>query len=331
MSRSISLLFVGFFLVSYGWTQTIGGKKLSSSWKTIQGKYNPDSTKINDLVFVPGGGIFLCSTKGLYLYMDTISVFYPLSINPLINGGSISSITLHKNQFYTAFKDGYGLYRSTNLLKWEAVGSGKLGSGKVIHLYDFDSILFVCNWQKTIFTTKDRGVKFVNISLGFSTLGKSYINELAHNKEYIFCSMNNDAIYRLSIKKSYEWESCKTGIPDNNYTFGDIAVTDKAVFVVTPVGCFISKNNGSKWDVISNAPKNITRLVCFNNILYAGTSDGQLQYSEDSGLTWKLIPTDEMKGLSISGIAVSPDGLMISVDGLSVGKSNLCFYKAFTK
>lgn len=331
MNRTFSLLLFLTFFTTLATAQTIGGKTLTTSWKTIKGKYNPDSTKVNDLAFVPGGGIFLCSTKGLYLYMDTINSFYPLNINPIIKGGSISSITLHKNQYYAAFKDGYGLYRTSDFLKWEAVGSGKLGTGKVMHLYDFDSILFVCNWQKTIFTTKDRGSKFVNISLGFSPLGKSYVTELAHNKDYIFCSMNNDAIYRLSIKKSYEWESLKTSLPADNSTYGDIAITDKVVMIVTPNGLYSSKNNGTKWDLVSSAPQSITKLIEYNNVLYAGTSKGELLYSDDHGVTWKKIATEELKGLAITGIAVSPDGIMVSVDGLSVGKPNYCYYKSFTK
>lgn len=319
-----------FSLQINSYSQTIGGKTLSKDWKKIEYGYNPDSIQIDNLYYIHGDGMFMCSNKGLYQYVDSIYRFKRIDVSPNLKNARVSMVMKHLGYYYTGFRDGYGLFRSPDLKKWEPLGSGKLGTSKIFYLYSMDSMLFVCNWQKTIYLSHNLGKSFRSISVGFNSLGKSYINNIENSEEYMFCSMNGDGVYSLNIKKGSAWEHSDKGLPESK-NIGELADIGKILFLATDNGVYRSDNKGGSWKAynIGMEGKLITRLVSEGSILYAATNKGELFFSEDNAATWTKIPIDFMQS-PISGICVTDKSVFVAVNGIGV-KPSYVYYLPFLR
>ncbi|WP_051081620.1 hypothetical protein [Cytophaga aurantiaca] len=321
------------FIISFqigSYSQTIGGKTLSKDWKKIEYGYNPDSIQIDNLYYIHGDGMFMCSNKGLYQYIDSIYRFKKIDVSPNLKNARVSMVMKHLGYYYTGFRDGYGLFRSKDLKKWEPLGSGKLGTSKIFYLYSMDSMLFVCNWQKTIYLSHNLGKSFRSISVGFNPLGKSFINNIENSEDYMFCSMNGDGVYSLNIKKGTAWEHSDKGLPESK-KIGDLADIGKVLFLATDNGVYKSDNKGSSWKPVNAGMegKTITRLVAEGSILYAATNQGELFFSEDFGTTWTKIPIDFMQS-PISGVCVTDKSVFVAVNGTDA-KPSYVYYLPFLK
>lgn len=325
----VVILFIISFQTS-SYAQTIGGKTLSKDWKKIEYGYNPDSVQIDNLYYIHGDGMFMCSNKGLYQYIDSIYRFKKIDVSPNLKNARVSMVMKHLGYYYIGFRDGYGLFRSPDLKKWEPLGSGKLGTSKIFYLYSMDSMLFVCNWQKTIYLSHNLGKSFRSISVGFNALGKSYINNIENSEEYMFCSMNGDGVYSLNIKKGTAWEHSDKGLPESK-NFRDLADIGKVLFLGTDDGVYKSDNKGNSWKAVNKGleGKLITRLVAEGGILYAATSKGELFFSEDLAATWTKIPIDFMQS-PISGVCVTDKSVFVAVNGIDA-KPSYVYYLPFLK
>lgn len=319
-----------FFSQINGYAQTIGGKTLSKDWKKIEYGYNPDSIQIDNLFYIHGDGMFMCSNRGLYQYVDSIFRFKRVDVSPNLKYARVSMVMKHLGHYYVGFRDGYGLFRSPDMKKWEPLGSGKLGTSKIFYLYSMDSMLFVCNWQKTIYLSHNLGKSFRPISVGFNPSGKSYINNIEHSEEYMFCSINGDGVYSLNIKKGTSWEHSDKGLPESK-NIGELADIGKLLFLATENGVYKSDNKGSSWKAanIGIEGKFITRLKSEGSILYAGTNKGELFFSEDYAVTWTRIPIDFMNS-PISGVCVTDKSVFVAVNGVG-DKPSYVYYLPFLK
>lgn len=324
----ILCFFISIIQINNSYAQTIGGKILSQQWKKIEYGYNPDSIQIDNIYYIHGDGMFMCTNKGLYYYIDSIYRFKKINVSPNLANARVSIIMKHVDYYYTGFRDGYGLYRSHDLKKWEPLGSGKLGTSKIFYLYSMDSMLFVCNWQKTIYLSHNLGKSFRGISVGFNSLGKSYINNIENSEDYMFCSMNGDGVYSLNIKKGTSWEHSDKGLPESK-NIGEIADIGKTLFLATDNGVYRSDNRGSSWKPYNTgiSGKLITRLVAEGGIVYAATNKGELFYSEDFAITWKKIPIDFMQS-PISGVCVTDKAVFVAVNGIDT-KPSYVYYLPF--
>lgn len=315
-------------LISY--SQTIGGKTLSKDWKKIEYGYNPDSLQIDNLYYIPGDGMFMCSTKGLYQYQDSLFRFKRIEVSPNLKTARVSVIIKHQEYYYTGFRDGFGLFRSTDLKKWEPLGSGKLGTSKIFYIYSLDSMLFVCNWQKTIYLSHNLGKTFRAIGVGFTPLGKSYINNIESSEKSMFCSIHGDGVYFLNIKKGESWEHSDKGLPESK-NIGDLADISKSIFVATDDGVYRSDNKGGSWKAynVGMEGKLVTRLVAQGGVLYAATSKGELYFSEDLGSKWTKIAIDFMQS-PITGVCVTDKSIFVAVNGVGT-KPSYVYYLPFMK
>jgi len=324
----LSLFIISFQINSYA--QTIGGKTLSKDWKKIEYGYNPDSIQIDNLYYIHGDGMFMCSSKGLYQYVDSIYRFKRIDVSPNLKNARVSMVMKHLGYYYTGFRDGYGLFRSQDLKKWEPLGSGKLGTSKIFYLYSMDSMLFVCNWQKTIYLSHNLGKSFRAISVGFTPGGKTYINNIENSEKYMFCSINGDGVYKLNIEKGESWEKKDNGLPESK-NIGDLADIGKILFLATDNGVCRSDNKGNSWKPYNRGMegKLITRLVSEGGILYAATNKGELFFSEDMAVTWTKITIDFMQS-PISGICVTDKAVFVAVNGIRE-KPSYVYYLPFLK
>jgi hypothetical protein len=325
-------LFIFFISILHlnSYSQTIGGKTLSQQWKKIEYGYKPDSIQIDNLYYIHGDGMFMCSNKGLYQYIDSIYRFKKIEVSPNLKNARVSMIMKHLGYYYTGFRDGYGLFRSPDLKKWEPLGSGKLGTSKIFYLYSMDSMLFVCNWQKTIYLSHNLGKSFRGISVGFTALGKSYINNIENSEDYMFCSIHGDGVYSLNIKKGTAWVHGDKGLPESK-DIGDIAIIGKSLFLASDNGVYRSDNKASSWKPYNTGMegKFITRLVAEGGILYAATNKGELFFSEDYAVTWKKIAIDFMQS-PISGVCVTDKAVFVAVNGVAE-KPSYVYYLPFLK
>jgi hypothetical protein len=324
----LSFFILCFKLTSY--SQVIGGKTLSKDWKKIQHGYNPDSIQIDNLYYIKGEGMFMATNKGLYQYLDSIFRFKKIDVSPNLKNARVSIVMKHLGYYYMGFRDGYGLFRSPDLKTWVPLGSGKLGTSKIFYLYSMDSMLFVCNWQKTIYLSHNLGKSFRSISVGFNALGKSYINNIENSEDYMYCSMNGDGIYSLNIKKGKAWEHSDKGLPESK-KIGDLAIINKSLFLATDDGVYRSDNRASSWKAYNKGleGKIITRLVAGNGVLYAATNKGELFFSEDLALTWKKIAIDFMQS-PISGVCVTDKSIFVAVNGIGA-KPSYVYYLPFVR
>ncbi len=313
-----------------GSAQTIAGKVLSKEWKTIEYGYKPDSIQIDNIYYIHGDGMFMCSNKGLYYYVDSLYRFKRIDVSPNLKNSRVSVVMKHLDYYYVGFRDGYGLFRSEDLKKWEPLGSGKLGTSKIFYLYSMDSMLFVCNWQKTIYLSHNLGKTFRGISVGFNALGKSYINNIENSEEYMFCSMHGDGVYSLNIKKGESWEYNSKGLPESK-NIGDLADIGKTLFIATDNGVYRSDNKASSWKPYNAGMegKLITRLIAEGGVLYAATDKGELFFSEDLAVTWKKIAIDFMQS-PITGICATDKAIFVAVNGVG-DKPSYVYYLPFLK
>lgn len=330
MLRIYILSFFLFSLQLTSYSQTIGGKVLSKDWKKIEYGYNPDSIQIDNLYYLAGDGMFMATNKGLYQYIDSLYRFKKIDVSPNLKNARVSIVMKHQGLYYMGFRDGYGLFRSPDLKKWEPLGSGKLGTSKIFYLYSMDSMLFVCNWQKTIYLSHNLGKSFRSISVGFNSLGKSYISNIENSEDYMYCSMFGDGIYSLNIKKGTSWVHSDKGLPTTK-VFGDITDIGKSLFLATDDGVYRSDNRASNWKAYNTGiqGKFITRLVAEGGILYAATNKGELFYSEDMAVTWKKIAIDFMQS-PISGICVTDKSVFVAVNGTG-SKPSYIYYLPFLR
>ncbi|MBC7450403.1 MAG: hypothetical protein H7259_02830 [Cytophagales bacterium] len=272
----------------------------------------------------------MCTNKGLYQYLDSLSRFKRVDVSPSLKNARVSIIMKHNQYYYTGFREGYGLYRSPDLKTWVPLGSGKLGTSKIFYLYSIDSMLFVCNWQKSIYLSHNLGKTFRNISVGFNTFGKTYISNIEHNQEYMFCSIHGDGVYTLNIKKGDAWEFHDKGLPTDK-DIGEMADIGKSLFLATGNGVYRSDNTAGSFKPYNKTieGKMITKLVAQDGVLYAATNKGELYYSEDLAVTWKRIPIDFMQS-PISGLCVTNQAIFVGVNG-EAAKPSYVYYLPFKK
>jgi photosystem II stability/assembly factor-like uncharacterized protein len=168
------------------------------------------------------------------------------------------------------------------------------------------------------------GKSFRAISVGFNSLGKSYINNIENSEDYMFCSMQGDGVYSLNIKKGNAWEHSDKGLPESK-NIGDLADIGKTVFLATDNGVYRSDNKGNSWKPynIGMEGKLITRLIAEGGILYAATNKGELFFSEDLASTWTKIAIDFMQS-PITGICVTDKSIFVAVNG--IGSVPSCVY-----
>lgn len=323
------LIIIALFQV-FGYAQTIGNKVLSKEWKKIEHGYKPDSIQIDNIYYIHGDGMFMCSNKGLYQYIDSLFRFKRIDVSPNLKNARVSIVMKHLDYYYVGFRDGYGLFKTTDLKKWEPLGSGKLGTSKIFYLYSMDSMLFVCNWQKTIYLSHNLGKTFRGISVGFNALGKTYINNIENSEEYMYCSMHGDGVYSLNIKKGESWQYNSKGLPESK-EIGDLADIGKTLFIATDDGVYRSDNKASSWKPFNKGiqGKTITRLVAEGGILYAATNKGELFFSEDLAVTWKKIAIDFMQS-PITGICATDKAIFVAVNGEGT-KPSYVYYLPFNK
>ena len=330
MFKRLSLIVCPFLLlVLIGNAQTIGGRTLSQEWKKIEYGYDPDSITIDGLYHLEGDGMFMGTNKGLYQNLDSLYRFKRVDVNPSLKNTRVSFVMKHLGFYYVGFRDGYGLYRSHDMKTWVPLGSGKLGTSKIFYMYSMDSMLFVCNWQKTIYLSHNLGRTFRSINVGFKTLGKSYINNITNNQDYMFCSMHGDGVYSLNIKRGTEWEQHDKGL--ENLEIGDLTEIGKSVFIATSDGVYRSDNTASSWKAYNKGMegKFITRIVAEKGILYAATNKGELFYSENLGEVWNKINIDFMQS-PISGLSITNQSIFVGVNG-EANKPSYVYYLPFLK
>jgi len=329
MLKILFPIYCFFVLVVTGFAQTIGGKTLSSEWKKIEYGYDHDSITIDNIYYLKGDGMFMCSNRGMFQYLDSLYRFKKIDVSPTLRNARISFVMKHLGFYYVGFRDGYGLYRSHDLKTWVPLGSGKLGASKIFYMYSMDSMLFVCNWQKSIYLSWNLGRTFRGVSVGFKSSNKTYINNITNNQDYMFCSMHGDGVYTLNIKKGTEWEQHDNGL--ENLEIGDLTEIGKSVFIATSNGVYRSDNTAASWKPYNKGieGKFITRVVAEGTVLYASTNKGELFYSENMGETWNKINIDFMQS-PISGLCVTDRSIFVAVNG-EAEKPSYVYYLPFLK
>jgi photosystem II stability/assembly factor-like uncharacterized protein len=144
---------------------------------------------------------------------------------------------------------------------------------------------------------------------------------LASSGVYLYAGTKNDGIHQ-STDKGQTW--AKVNISLGTYGVRAFAMSGSNVFAGTDGGAYITTNNGTSWNTISNGLPSgfaVGAIAARGTDIYVGANAGGLFHSPDNGVTWKEIDSG-MSVKYIQALAVTNDYVYAATIGAGVLRSS---------
>ena len=131
----------------------------------------------------------------------------------------------------------------------------------------------------------------------------------------IFC-LNGNTIYKSDLSAS-SWSLSNSGLP-NGSSANAISTFKISPYIfiagtINPADIYISYNNGSSWNFISEIPNAglISSVEIVNSLIYVGTNSG-LFVSNDGGASWALVHGGLPSSLYVTSMSSNGNKLILT-------------------
>jgi ligand-binding sensor domain-containing protein len=231
---------------------------------------------------------------------------------------------------------GGGVYRSTNGVDWELRSDGLAST--VAHSVEFDSSgRLYAGTDDGVYASDDEGVNWSASNAGHE--GTAAIGILVDSDDGVYAVLaDNPLQFVFSLQRSTDDGATWTEVLSD--TSGTLPTTaeswaidsqDRVFFggmsVATESIIFISEDDGDTWDEVALYGQGTTSLaVDSSDRVYATMASNDLRVSDDSGVTWPIIPNGGWPTGTIGLLNVAAvdddDAVMVSSRGSGIWRSD---------
>ena len=212
---------------------------------------------------------------------------------------------------------GFGVFRSSDCgASWIEANAGLASPpvSSLVHIYDFavsGTNIFAAAIPTGVFLSTDNGQSWkpVNSGLGEDSMG---VSTLAVSGTYVFAG-TLDGMFR-STNNGTNWEAAHAALGSTPII--TLLVFGTSLFAGVNEGVICSTDNGKSWKSAGLNRNGVMALAVSGTDLYAGTANGAVYRSIDSGASWALA-SDGLSTPSINcvgSIAVSGNMIFVGTD-----------------
>jgi hypothetical protein len=203
-----------------------------------------------------------------------------------------------------------GLYQSTTGgSSWTALAPTGLPADTALSaLAKLDTGLFA-GTTGHVYKSSDNGATFSDASSGIAA--SAVITSFVASASAILAVSNGDGVF-LSTNGGTSWTTANSGLTDTRIS--QLAVVGSKLFAVTLSKVFVSSNNGTSWTADVSGLSRVNCLLALSDQLLAGTDNGGVYASVDSGATWAAFNTGLPAGAQVWSLAATADNLFAGTD-----------------
>ena len=235
-------------------------------------------------------GVFYVASDGqMFVSNDNLASW---ALTPLGSGSTLNNVVGYNNIVYTTTSYGRYYYSIDSGVTWT------LAQNSLTDNFINDILMsngkFLMTTNEGIFESFDGGASW---AFNSKDIKAQNISALAANNTYLFVGTSGNGIFRSSDNGA-TWIPIDIGSTNlNSKSINDIIAIGNTIFVATPVGIFLSNDNGNNWVIKLEAGVNkAAGGLDYDNGVLATIIEGEGVYtSSDLGETWTL---SQMEGIA---------------------------------
>ncbi|MCX6252465.1 MAG: T9SS type A sorting domain-containing protein [Bacteroidetes bacterium] len=258
-----------------------------------------------NVTFYTGSNVLAGTYSGIFHSQDNGSTWSVAIINVTVTDTAchVYGFTMNGSTLFAASSK--GILKSTDGgSTWNLSGSSSPPSNTIT----FNNNKLFAGTPNGIYTSTNNGVNFSLNGLN----GKS-INCIFFANNTIYAGAT-DGVYE-SLDNGLSWSTSGLGIPGTVYSVG---IAGGMLFAGTDIGVWkrLDTINPHVWisasaGIVSNSVFTVTG---YNNLLFIGTSDGQVLMTKNSGTSWSYI-TDNIVVPMVPNIMIGANTIFASTSG----------------